>query len=100
MCHSVVRQTQVPAVPYAGLGLDRATDRRDDPAWAVALAAEPGSRIRPLWRDQCLVAGEPPVPVVLKAGAFDGADPQRLVLLGLDNGTPDFAVDLSDLTLE
>jgi NAD+ diphosphatase len=86
-------------VPYAGLRLDRALDRRDDPAWAAALAAEPGARIRPLWRDQCLVAGDPPLPLVLKAGVFDGSDPGRQVLLGLDDGIPEFAVDLSDLTL-
>ena len=87
-------------MPYAGLRLDRATDRRDDTAWVVALAAEPRARVRPLWRDQCLVAGDPPVPLVLKVGAVHGADPHRLVLLGLDDGTPEFAVDLSDLTLE
>jgi NAD+ diphosphatase len=88
-----------PAVPYAGVGLDRATDRRDDPAWAAALAAEPHARVRPLWRDQCLVAGDPPLPLVLKVAALDEADSQRLVLLGLDDGTPEFAVDLSDLSL-
>ncbi|HTX82485.1 MAG TPA: NAD(+) diphosphatase [Streptosporangiaceae bacterium] len=88
-----------PAVPYAGLGLDRATDRREDPAWAAALAAEPRARVRPLWRDQCLIAGDPPVPLVLKVADLDEADPQRLVLLGLDDGAPEFAVDLSDLSL-
>ena len=88
-----------PAVPYAGLELDRATDRREDPAWAAALAAEPRARVRPLWRDQCLVAGDPPLPVSLTVAALGDADPHRLVLLGLDGGTPEFAVDLSDLTL-
>ena len=88
-----------PAVPYAGLGLDRAMDRREDPAWAVALAAEAGARIRPLWHDQCLVRGDPPAPLALTGAAFDGADPDQLVLLGLDGGTPEFAVDLSDLTV-
>jgi NAD+ diphosphatase len=88
-----------PSVPYAGLGLDRALDRREDPAWAAALMTDPRTRIRPLWRDECLVAGEPPLPLVLKAGALDGADSGQLVLLGLDDDTPEFAVDLSDLTL-
>jgi NAD+ diphosphatase len=41
-------------VPYAGLGLDRASGRREDPAWVAALAADPRARFRPLWRDQCL----------------------------------------------
>jgi NAD+ diphosphatase len=89
----------ITAVPYAGLGLDRATDRREDPGWAAALAAEPRARVRPLWRDQCLVAGDPPVPLMLKVAALDEADSQRLVLLGLDDGTPEFAVDFSDLSL-
>lgn len=88
-----------PAVPYAGLRLDRATDRRDDPAWAAALAADPRARVRPLWRDQCLVAGDPPLPVSLTAADLDDTDSDRLVLLGLDDATPEFAVDLSDLTL-
>ena len=88
-----------PAVPYAGLGLDRATDRREDPAWAAGLAAEPRARVRLLWRDQCLVAGDPPVPLVLKAAALAEADLQRLVLLGLDDGAPEFAADLSDSSL-
>jgi NAD+ diphosphatase len=90
----------VAAVPYTGLGLDRATGRRGDPAWVAALAADPLARIRPLWHDQCLVAGDPPAPVVLPAGAIVGAEPARLVLLGLDDGVPDFAVDLSDLSAE
>ena len=52
----------------------------------------------PLWRDQCLVAGDPPSSALrLKVAAVDGADQHRLVLLGLANGTPEFAVDLSDL---
>jgi NAD+ diphosphatase len=91
---------RVAAVPYAGLGLDRATGRRDDPAWVAGLTADPRARVRPLWRDQCLVAGDPPTPLKLPVGAIDGADPARLVLLGLDDGAPDFAGDLSDLALE
>lgn len=87
-------------MPYAWLSLDRATDRRADPAWVAGLTADPRARVRPLWRDQCLVAGEPPAPCKLLVGAIDGADPAGLVLLGLDGGAPDFAIDLSDLALE
>ncbi len=57
-------------IPYAGLGLDRATDRRADPAWVAALAAGGQAQVWPLWRDQCLVAGDPPVPVALPAGGY------------------------------
>ena len=91
---------QAGAVPYAGLSLDRAAGRRADPAWVAGLTADPRARVRPLWRDQCLVAGEPPAPCKLLPGAIDGAAPAGLVLLGLDGGAPDFAVDLSDLALE
>jgi len=84
-------------VGYAGLGLDRGGDQRADPAWVAGLAADPRAIVRPLWRDQCLTAGEPPVPVVVPAGAVDQ---ERLVFLGLDEGVPNFAADLSDLPLE
>jgi NAD+ diphosphatase len=87
-------------VPYAGLSLDRATDRRSDPAWVAGLTTDPRARVRPLWRDQCLVAGEPPAPGKLPVGAMAGAGPAGLVLLGLDGQAPEFAVDLSDLPLE
>jgi NAD+ diphosphatase len=79
---------------YAGLGLDRGGDRRADPEWVAGLAADPRAVVRPLWRDQCLVAGDPPVPLVLPAG---GVEPERLVFLGLHDGVPNFAADLSDL---
>jgi NAD+ diphosphatase len=83
-------------VPYAGPGLDRATDRRADPAWVAALAAGGRAQVWPLWRDQCLVAGDPPVPVALPAG---GLDPAGLVLLGLRGDVPHFTADLSGLAL-
>ncbi len=91
--------SQMSAVPYTRIQLNRATDRREDPAWVAAQTADPRARVRPFWRDQCLVAGDPPTPLTLTGGALDGADPARLVLLGLDDGIPDFAVDLSDLAL-
>jgi NAD+ diphosphatase len=87
-----------PGIPYTGLGLDRAADRRDDPAWVAALATDPRARVWPLWRDQCLVAGDPPAPVALPAGA-DVYKPAEPLLLGLSDGTPEFAVDLSDLAV-
>ena len=31
-------------VPYAGLGLDRATDRREDPGWVAAQVADGRAR--------------------------------------------------------
>jgi NAD+ diphosphatase len=92
------RDTTAAAVGYAGLGLDRGGDRREDPAWVAGLVADPRAVVRPLWRDQCLTAGDPPAPLTLRA---DAVDPAQLVFLGLDDdGVPNFAVDLSDLPLE
>lgn len=80
---------------YAGSGLDRGGDRRADPEWVAGLAADPRAVVRPLWRDQCLVSGDPPAPLVLPAGAVDT---ERLVFLGQGgDGVPNFAADLSDL---
>jgi NAD+ diphosphatase len=86
------------AVPYAGLGLDRAPGRREDAAWVAALAAGPRARIWPLWRDECLVTGDPPAPRVLTPATVGLAGAEEPVLLGLDDGIADFAVDLSGLT--
>jgi NAD+ diphosphatase len=84
----------VTGVPYAGTGLDRVTGQRQDSAWVAAQAADPRAAVLPLWRDQALVTGDPPALRVLRPG--DVAQ-DRLVLLGLDDGLPWFAADLSDL---
>jgi NAD+ diphosphatase len=86
--------------PYAGLTLDRLTERREDPGLVAALAADPKARVMPLWRDQCLVAGDPPRPLEVSAGALDDAGRAQLVLLGLDDETPYFALDLSEIGLD
>jgi NAD+ diphosphatase len=83
-------------VPYAGLGLDRATDRREDPGWVAAQVADGRARVWPMWRDQCLVAGDPAVPVAVPVGEVDSGE---LVLLGVGDGGPEFALDRSELEL-
>lgn len=83
-------------VPYAGLRMDRATDRREDPGWVAAQVADGRARVWPMWRDQCLVAGDPAVPVAVPVGE---ADSGKLVLLGVGDGGPEFALDLSELEL-
>jgi NAD+ diphosphatase len=84
-------------VPYAGLGLDRVTGRREDAAWVAAQAAHPHARVLPLWCDQALVSGDPPALRVLRP---EDVGQDRLVLLGLDDGLPWLAADLSDLAVE
>jgi NAD+ diphosphatase len=64
---------------YTGGWLDRAGGRRADPKWLDALLNSPDATLIPFWRDQCLVSGDPPVPVTLHAARADGA-----VFLGLD----------------
>ena len=83
-------------VPYAGLGLDRAADRREHPGWVAAQVADSRARVWPMWRDQCLVVGDPATPVALSA---ERVDPGQLVLLGVGDGVPQFALDLSGLEL-
>ncbi len=89
-----------PIIPYAGLCLDRALDRRQDPAWVAATTGDPRARVLPLWRDRCLVAGDPPAPVLAPVAAIDDSDASRLVLLGIGDRGPQFALDLSELELE
>ena len=46
-------------IPYSGLRLDRASDRRSDPDWIAALRARPGARVLPFWRDRYAPSVEP-----------------------------------------
>jgi NAD+ diphosphatase len=92
-----VPPARVSGVPYAGSGLDRVTGLRQDAAWVAAQATDRRAKVLPLWRDQALVGGDPPALRVLRPA---DVAPDRLVLLGLDDGRPWFAADLSDLTEE
>jgi len=81
---------------YTGGWLDRAGGRRADAIWLEELVNSPGATVLPFWRDQCLVSGDPPVPVTLPAARGDGA-----VFLGLDaDGHGVFATDLSGMEAE
>jgi NAD+ diphosphatase len=89
----------VQNLAYSGGYLDRASYRRSDPGWVAALMGSPQSRLIPVWRDHCLVSGDPAAPVT----ALDAsrARPVREVgvplFLGLDGDAGVFAVDLSAL---
>jgi NAD+ diphosphatase len=81
---------------YTGGWLDRAGGRRADAKWLDALLNSPGATLIPFWRDQCLVSGDPPVPVTLNTAHADG-----VVFLGLDaDGHGVFATDLSAMEAE
>ncbi|HEY2307676.1 MAG TPA: NAD(+) diphosphatase [Streptosporangiaceae bacterium] len=84
---------------YSGGYLDRASDRRADPGWVATLMDSPKARLIPVWRDHCLVSGDPPAPVT----ALDAGRSQHVrelgtpLFLGLDGDAGLFAVDLSAL---
>jgi NAD+ diphosphatase len=88
---------------YSGCPLDRASYRRADPSWIAGLLGDASTaRLIPVWRDHCLVSGDPPMPVM-------SADPSRHatlrelsppVFLGLDGAAGVSAVGLSSLPEE
>ena len=84
---------------YSGGYLDRASYRRSDPGWVAALADSPGARLVPLWRDHCLVSGDPPVPLAaLDAGRSAAVrEAGTALFLGMDGDAGLFVVDLSSL---
>ena len=52
---------------YSGGTLDRASNQRADPGFLDATLAAAGTRLIPMWGDQCIVSGEAAVPVMLAA---------------------------------
>ena len=81
---------------YAGNGLDRVDQQRNDPDWVAARLADPESLFLPIWRERSLV--RPTAPTVLRLSrqeleeACPGGD---WVLLGTQAGQAIFAVDVS-----
>lgn len=78
---------------FAGAFVDRSGHRREDPDWLAATIVSADSRFVPVWRDQCLAAGEPPRITLLKHPDVDRfLDPQDSIFLGMFNGKPAFAL--------
>lgn len=78
---------------FAGAFVDRSGEKRKDTDWISAAAAGPDSRFVPVWRDRCLVGGDPPRLRMLDAAAVGdvpSAD-DELVFLGLFRDGPAFA---------
>jgi len=61
---------------YSGGLMDRAASQRKDAGWIAATLVRAGTRLIPMWRDQCVVSGEPAVPVIVPA-----AGPHREAVL-------------------
>lgn len=92
----------VPTRPnaYTGSPLDRAANLREDEAWVAAATAEPQTLWTPVWRGRSFLTAEgvpqPRAvflngPAAIAARAAAGA----WAMLGLRDGTPLFALDLS-----
>jgi NAD+ diphosphatase len=82
---------------YAGLELDRMSERRGDSEWLAELLRAPTSRLIPVWRSRNLVIeGEAPLPVFLGP---DSTLPSagRPIFLGIMQETAYFAADVSHL---
>ena len=91
------RRGRETVLAYSGGVIDRAASQRSDPGWVDATLAQASTRVIPMWRDQCVVSGEPAVPVILpaaEAGAVLNAAAE-VVFLGLDDRGGIFAADLS-----
>ena len=82
---------------YSGGVIDRAANQRSDPGWIDATLARAGTRLIPMWRDQCVVSGEPAVPAIQSAAGAEAVlnVAAEVVFLGLDDHGGIFAADLS-----
>ena len=93
------RESAETVLAYSGGVIDRAATQRTEPGWVDATLARASTRLIPMWRDQCVVSGEPAVPVIVPAAtAAAGAvlnSATEVVFLGLDDHGGIFAADLS-----
>ena len=78
---------------FAGLALDRASERRDDEAFLQAQAADPDARFLLMLDDERFAVERSPAGgIAWFAGADLPAQPQEHIFLGLAAGRPHFAV--------
>jgi NAD+ diphosphatase len=84
---------------FTSVRLDRLVEYRDRPDWVAAAAESAEARFVPLWRNRCLLAGDPgeQVAVYLEPGDLDRLDSiQPPTLLGTDGKRFFFAVSIND----
>lgn len=89
----MLETTPPTALLYSSTLLDRAGHRRTDKAWLAAARTRETAGFVTYWRGRLLIAPEPQPRAVLDAPPRE--DDPRTVFLGLLNGAPVFAVDLS-----
>ena len=78
---------------FAGAFVDRSGERRKDPDWLAEAIESDESLFVPVWREQCLVAGDPArMQFLSRPEIADHLDKQELVFLGLFRNRPAFAL--------
>ena len=88
---------------FAGGTLDRATEKREDLEWVDSCRRHADARVVPIWRSRNLVTGAADKkgydPVFLEPATTRdlGVIDDEWVLLGLDEGRPVFAAELTGL---
>jgi NAD+ diphosphatase len=82
---------------YAGLTLDRMSERRSDAEWLAGLIGQPNSRLIPVWRARNLVTEDPVPEAVFLTPTANVAPASRTIFLGIMDETAYFATDLSHL---
>src|SRR5436190_12200539 len=90
-------ETAETVLAYSGGVIDRAATQRTEPGWIDATLATASTRLIPMWRDRCVVSGEPAVPVIVPVAAAGAVlnSATEVVFLGLDDHGGIFAADLS-----
>ena len=80
---------------FAGAFVDRSGELRKDPDWLADAIASVAARFVPVWKEQCLVADDPPHIVLLSRNQVESLlDEQELIFLGLFRDQPAFAFAL------
>lgn len=82
---------------FAGAFVDRSGERRKDSDWLANAVKSSECRFVPVWRDMCLVGGDPLHAVLLeRRQVADFIDDEHLIFLGLFRNHPAFAFAISD----
>ena len=80
---------------FAGAFVDRIGERRKDPDWLAQALANTSTRFVPVWRDRCLVGGDPPTAILLdRADTEMHLRDEDAIFLGLFRDQPAFAVPI------
>jgi NAD+ diphosphatase len=81
---------------FAGAFVDRSGERRKDRDWLARAVKSPECRFVPVWKDRCLVGGDPLHAVLLRRSQTgDLVDDDHLIFLGLFRNQPAFAFSLT-----